>query len=743
MPLLLPGLDDLNFERLLDEAKRRIPAFTPEWTNFGVESDPGIALVQLFAFLTDAIAYRANRIPERNRLKFLQLLGIPLQPAAAATGIVRIRNDRAAREPLPLEPGIVVSAGKVDFLTADGVTVLPLESRVYYKREVRPEDPRYPDFLARHEAIRLAEEAASGTAAIRVELRFHESIAMAEPNPAAPDPALDLAETLDGCLYVALLAPAGATAPEQLDALRRSIAGQTLSLGLAPSLSGSVEPLLPKHADTAPIPASNLVFELPGNPGDDPADALYRPLQPLAGAGVADQPAVVMLPLPGAAALKTWIFNDPLNEGAKDFPPRIDDEAARARLLTWLRIRLKPVAAGGALPHLNLSWVGINAARIYQAVPVANEFIGAGTGEPDQSFKLANTPVLPNTVAIAMRDPITGALSVWRRADDLLAARPGDAVFDLDAEAGLVRFGDGIRGARPLAGARLFASYQYGGGRQGNLGISAVKASRDPRLQGGFVIENPLPTSGGDLGESARDGEQRLPLVLRHRDRLVTAQDFRDIAFRVPGVDIGRVEVLPLFRPGSPPELTAAGVVTLLALPRFDAAHPLWPESDRLFLRRICDYLDERRLITTEIYLRGPAYTDVYASVGIQARGDSFPDAVKQAVRDRLNVYLSSLPPGGTDGRGWPLNKRLLQKDLEAVVSRVPGVDYVNGLRLGLADAVEREFIEFTGLALPRLAALTVDLGDAAGLDSLFANPAPTTSDPAKVVQVPVLKAKC
>jgi hypothetical protein len=83
MPLELPVLDDRNYEQLLEDAKRRIPAHTPEWTNFDVESDPGITLVQLFAFLTDNLLYRANRIPERNRLKFLQLLGIPLQPAAA------------------------------------------------------------------------------------------------------------------------------------------------------------------------------------------------------------------------------------------------------------------------------------------------------------------------------------------------------------------------------------------------------------------------------------------------------------------------------------------------------------------------------------------------------------------------------------------------------------------------------------------------------------------------------------
>src|SRR5919202_3765063 len=119
MPLVLPTLDDRDFEQLLLEAKRRIPVYTPEWTNFDVESDPGITIVELFAFLTESLLYRANRVPERNRLKFLQLLGVPLQPAAAAQGIVRIKNDRGPVEPLPLDSGVVVAAGSVNFLTLD------------------------------------------------------------------------------------------------------------------------------------------------------------------------------------------------------------------------------------------------------------------------------------------------------------------------------------------------------------------------------------------------------------------------------------------------------------------------------------------------------------------------------------------------------------------------------------------------------------------------------------------------
>src|ERR1051326_2664118 len=121
--LQLPNIDNRGFEQVLAEAKRRIPITTPEWTNVDGESDPGITFVELFAFIADNVTYRANRVPELNRLKFLQLMGLRLQPANAAQGIVVVKNERGPVEARPLDQGLVMSAGRVDFLTRDAVTV--------------------------------------------------------------------------------------------------------------------------------------------------------------------------------------------------------------------------------------------------------------------------------------------------------------------------------------------------------------------------------------------------------------------------------------------------------------------------------------------------------------------------------------------------------------------------------------------------------------------------------------------
>src|SRR6266446_8239836 len=95
MPLKIPILDDRRYQQLLDEALARIPVYTPEWTNFN-KSDPGVTLVEIFAFLTENLLYRSNQIPERNRKKFLKLLNVPLQPATAAQGLVTINNEKNA-----------------------------------------------------------------------------------------------------------------------------------------------------------------------------------------------------------------------------------------------------------------------------------------------------------------------------------------------------------------------------------------------------------------------------------------------------------------------------------------------------------------------------------------------------------------------------------------------------------------------------------------------------------------------
>src|SRR5262249_49457297 len=87
MPLPTVTLDDRHFQDIVDQTKTLIPHYCPEWTDHNV-SDPGVALIELFAWMTDLLLYRVNQTPDKMYVKFLELIG------------VRLELPRAARSPI-------------------------------------------------------------------------------------------------------------------------------------------------------------------------------------------------------------------------------------------------------------------------------------------------------------------------------------------------------------------------------------------------------------------------------------------------------------------------------------------------------------------------------------------------------------------------------------------------------------------------------------------------------------------
>jgi predicted phage baseplate assembly protein len=87
MALPVPNLDDRRFQDLVDDSKRLIARRSPEWTDHNV-SDPGVTLIELFAWMTDQLIYRLNRVPDRQYVTFLDLLGVKLFPPTAARAAI-------------------------------------------------------------------------------------------------------------------------------------------------------------------------------------------------------------------------------------------------------------------------------------------------------------------------------------------------------------------------------------------------------------------------------------------------------------------------------------------------------------------------------------------------------------------------------------------------------------------------------------------------------------------------------
>ena len=751
MPLTLPKLDDRSYQEILRETIARIPAHTPEWTNHN-DSDPGVTLLQLFAFMTENLLYRSNLIPDRNRRKFLQLLDVPMRPASAARGVVTVTNQRGPLETITLPGGLPVQAGRIGFVTTRGLDVLPIDARVYYRRKLSGQEEI--DARATHAQI-FDSHVDDDT-----ELEFYQTVAFEPPASAAAIRTIDLGDpeaTVDRAFWIALLA----RPKEDPRDAAAAIAGRVLTVGLASAVDEASRVLRaggPPAADqTAPLD-----YDLSTNVLTSDNLPVYRPLT--ADEQQADDITLVQLTLPDEGAIGVWDQFDPGEEGVGDFPPVPDDDGVRQRLVAWVRIRLRPsgASATGATPvpaagasagaKRRFSWVGINATRVTQRIQVVGEPLGTGTGEPDQRFTLVNTPVIASSVQLFVGG------ERWTRVDDLLAAPPevpvpdsslppgapapppgNPNVFTVDEESGELRCGDGVRGGRrPPRGAPIFASYAYGGGAAGVVGIGAIKTS--PLLPAGFQVANPLPTWGGTQGETVTEAERSIPRALRHRDRAVSREDFEDIVRRTPGVSLGRVDVLPLFHPvsGQP----APGVTTILVVPD-DRRHPEGPVPDQFLLRAVCEHLEPRRVLTSEVHVRGPEYVGISVSIGITVVPGRDIATVREAVKARVRQFLSPVI-GGVDGAGWSLDKAVEDRELLVWAARVEGVAKVNQVLLWGASVDAVPSVPIAGLQLPRLDRLAVSIGDADDLVAAGASAGPAPSGkPKRRLPVPVVPREC
>lgn len=498
----------------------------------------------------------------------------------------------------------------------------------------------------------------------------------------------------------------------------------------------------------------------------------YRPLSSNATTDVFTQPGVIDVTLPAKSDLYLWNNLDPLEAGVGLLPPAIDDSAVNDRLITWIRIR------PSAQTQARFLWMGCNCVPVQQAEHVSGELLAAGTGEPDQVVSLSLAPVLADSVSITVTTA-QGQTSTWEPVADLLSAGPEVPVPDprlppgsppppqtesklflLDPEAGQITFGDGVHGARPAYQATMRADYDYSLGAQGNVGVGSIKTS--PVLPQGFTVTNPVATWGGADAETPDEGEKQITRYLQHRDRLVSPYDFEVITLRTPGVEIGRVEVLPAFHPdlSSGRGGDAPGVVTVMVIPTFDPVNPNAPSPSNGFLETICSYLDTRRLITTEVVLRGPAYVGIWISIGIKTLpGQLNPGAVRDAVQSAVLNFLAPIVGGPQQlpddpsvllsapnaiYKGWPLGKSVIALELMAVASRVAGIDFVQDLLLAQDGASASPQVDFSGLQLPQVLGISVVEGDPISLADLQGKTGTATGGGgAGAAQVPIIPQEC
>lgn len=697
MPLPVPNLDDRRFDDLVAEARERLATHLPELTQVA-PGDPVHGFIDLFAWLTETILYRANLIPERQRRILLNLLQIPVRPARPARGVVCVdAGPTSVMLPPLLKDGSQLRGGKQSLTTQGELQPTCLALQVLIKQGLTSDD----------------------LAALGMTLQdLHEQFGLRKgetPKPFQPRrfdlgrERLSLARSLDHSFYLACIAPK--QLDDNLDLLRDNLAGIRLNLAIAPAddLEGD---------SVGDLEARNLLWELVA-PGADGATR-FLPLDVISDTSLGGrQTGVVRLRLPNNSALFEDFANaDPMFDGSKNLPPALDDAVEATRVALWLRLRCPDA------PDLQLGYLGLNGVDVLAQGLRRDRIVGLGTGLPDQVVALPDQQIDAGSLDLQVEEE--GVWVPWQGVDYLAGQGPDARVYRLNPESGHVSFGDGLEnGRRPPRGARIrIARYRHGGGEGGNLPAGSIKEIVDgsPR----FKLRHEWPLRGGRDAETVEQAEQRIPQFLTHRNRAVTATDFQLICRGNPVNPVARAEVIEGFLPGN--TLDAArrdvpGVVSVFVLPPAEVGIGNWPKPNKALLKDLFNYLLNRILVGTELYVLSPQFVPLAVSILVQVREAQTEQQTLKAVQAAVTEYLWPLAPGGANGEGWALGRAVRANELLTQAARVEGVQSVNAVALFELTSrdgkplwrrlPEAEALDLTGYQLPELMGVRAGIGGA------------------------------
>lgn len=636
MPLEAPRLDTRTFDELVEQARLRIPRYSNgRWSDVN-DSDAGMTLVQLFAWLTEMMLFRINEVPERNYIKFLELLGMELRPAQPARAHVTFDVDPKA-EVGSVRPGTQVAGqdpdvGLVVFETVEGLDPIPFElggvlvyDGVVYRdlteSNATHETPYAPLGVvpqtgsAWYLGFGPVPEPVGGRPVVgvfpqRMQLRVFvpEDRDGGEARMSAPDPGLVGHRPPHG--WIRLFT--------DLDQLLRD--DDVVRCPPSPHWDRQrrawldrVSEVLDERDERAPDSSPRLVWEY--RPKDEPDR--WRRIEQL-------DDETHQLRRSGYIRLRGPRDAIATKEGLHEEP------------LFWIRCRL----AGGTYPAGKeplLDFVRPNTVEVVNLRTERDELVATSNGHADQQYSLRKRPVERETLQLWV-EPVDGPATRWQRVDDLFEASKNDQAFELNANRGSLRFGDDIHGEIPPLGARIVArSYQWGGGQAGNLESGAIHRLLH-NVTGIRGVRNERRGEGGKDEQGVDELKRRVPGRLRRRSRAVTEQDFASFALEVGGV--ARAHAIPLRHPGFP-GVPVPGCVSVVVVPDLEAVPPRPGEG---LLEAVRHKLDEHRLLTTEVWVEGPQYMEIRVIATVAAQPRAAWGDVRDAVTRTINRRLSPLP---------------------------------------------------------------------------------------------------
>ena len=688
-------LDDRTFKDLVDECILRIPRYCPEWTNYN-PGDPGITLVELFAWLTDQMLMRFNQVPRRNFVVFLEMLGVQLQAAAAArteltfylsaelpqayqiaagTEVATLRTETEVAIVFSTDQPLVIGKPRItQFLTAERTETVPQ--------------------MLRDRLTNLWTQQTDGSWDGREQTVFAE----------LPQPG--------NCFYLVL-------DPDQ------PIEGNVLALKLRgeAATSTGINPDHPPRrweAWNGQVWQSVLLQEVDDSTRGFSFDDIGQPaLNPIQEADV-----VLHLPLQFPATYFAT-YRGRWLRCVYTPPDGLQSGYNRSPRLVGFSIR----AIGGTV-------------TASQCTLIYDELVGKSDGTPGQTFELQSRSILPRQAGehlLVM--PPNGLPELWQEVTDFADSGAQDRHYTLDSLTGAIQFGPLIRepaqlreqvqfrartqvngdalqvrdqaipggspvesfanvsrialenlerqyGAIPAKGSLLrMAAYRTGGGQRGNVQRGTLQIPKTAVPYVDRVTNHSAAYNGADA-ESLENAVIRVPRLLRSRDRAVTPEDFETLTQQGGAGAVARTCCLPQSSSNPTP-----GVVNLLVVPqaniegiqRSEGIHPDQLRLSQPLKQQVLAYLDDRRLLGVQVQLQQPDYVgvSVQAEVGLDPEYNH-PQAQQVILRSLQVALYRFLNPltGGLGGNGWAFGCPVYPSDIVSLLQQTVGVRYLGAILL-------------------------------------------------------------
>lgn len=625
MALPVPNLDDRKFQDIVSEARRKIPLYCPKWTDYNL-SDPGITLIELFAWMVDMLLYRINKVPEKNYIKFMELLGVHLQPPQPA------RVDVTFRLSAPQTQKIVIPRG-TEIAT------------------VRTET---------QEAISFTTD---------------EDLAVVVPVMAYALTSFDNTNFVD-CMFsfksrnkpVAVFKQV----PEENDAIyfgfENNLSGHTLLLTIDSSIEGiGVDPHNPplvwecwdglkekwvamrmNSDSTGGLNTyGNVILEIP-------ADSTLREINSQRAFWIrcrATKPAHDQLPYSSSPIMKSITVESIGGTVPASHCLRISNELlGRSNGMPGQKYFLNktPVLPREAAENIQIETEKEAQFETWQEV---KDF--ADSLPDDRHFTL---------------DGITGEIQF------------GPLIRQPSGE-------ERQHGKIPALNRQMrFTGYRWGGGVIGNVGkgtITVLKSS----IPYVASVTNYSAAVGGTDAETLDAAMMRAPRILRNQTRAVTADDFEYLALE-SSASVARAKCLAAGT-STNGRAIPPGVVRLLVVPKVDELDGPIPQEQLNLLSSVKSavqaYLDERRLLAMRVEIAAPEYQPIAVEAQVRARPTYDFDQIIAGVKRKLYQYINPVY-GGPKGQGWPFGRGLFPSEIFSAIQSIPNVEYIENVKIYLVD---------------------------------------------------------